>query len=176
MKLHGSLAGFGKNARVVLGLDLGLAILALICAGVVHADDAKLVRLAHEPLQDVNWVFAETPGESGVLPEGGRMMMLNFNSHDKQLRGSGPCNTLTATYEYGHELLTLGPINATQLTCGFEKEEKAFISTLASTKAYRIEGNHLILLDGEGKITMRFAGSAIDPGGVEKTPLVSEAH
>lgn len=77
---------------------------------------------------------------------------LNFQSLNLRIKGSTGCNRLMGNYKVQGSILRMSEIASTKIFCpsGGIVQEALFIEALNDTRAWRIEGNHLYLLDDKG--------------------------
>lgn len=101
-------------------------------------------------LKGTEWL-AEDIGGNGVLDI--VQSTLSIEGAGK-ISGSGGCNRYfgTVTLDAAGKI-KVGPLGATQMACvpAQMDQERKFLDALSSTRAYRIEGSKLTLLDANGK-------------------------
>lgn len=78
---------------------------------------------------------------------------LNFQSENLQLKGSTGCNRLMGKYVKQGQTLKLSDIASTKMFCpgGGIVQEAMFIEALTYTRSWRIDGQHLYLLDDKNE-------------------------
>ncbi len=123
----------------------GLALLLL----------ASGVAVAQEALPGTSWLAEDIDGK-GVIDSLQTTMKV---SRDGKLSGNAGCNSYSGTPEISGEAITIGPMAMTRMAClpAVDGQERRFLDALGETKSYRIEGDLLYFLDGEGKILIRFS-------------------
>jgi copper homeostasis protein (lipoprotein) len=107
----------------------------------------KLTRLNDTPVR----VFADQPEPYLVL-----------RSVESQVAGSGGCNRFHGGYELDGDALTFGPAGATMMSCpAGQDQEHAFLQALDLVRNWRIDGQHLELVDQQGTVLLRFEARAM---------------
>ena len=69
-----------------------------------------------------------------------------FKSEEGQVTGSAGCNSYFGSYEVNDDNLSIpGPIGATEMSCGEQKDtqEREYLSVLQAAKSYEIEDGKL---------------------------------
>lgn len=97
------------------------------------------------------WLLVELSGEP-VEPTGEeRAAHLSLDPAEGRAYGSGGCNRFTGTFELSGEELRVGPIAATRMACEEQvmRLETEFFDALASVGRYELDGETLVLLDGD---------------------------
>ena len=92
-----------------------------------------------------------------VSPVSNTKMNLEFK--DGRISGSSGCNSYFAKYTLEGKSLTFGLIGATKMHCtnpAVMEQETTFLSSLALIKTFKVEGNKLKLIDGNGKVLLTF--------------------
>ena len=75
-----------------------------------------------------------------------------FVSEDKEVNGTGGCNSYFASYDLdGSSLSIPGPIAATEMWCGDEigELERVYMEALQATESYEIRGDKLTITCGD---------------------------
>lgn len=120
----------------------------------------NLVRGASEPtppaipaLLDTMW-RAEAIGGQAVLPNAETSLTI---AADLRAGGRGGCNSYFAQADLDGETLSFSAVAGTLMACAepINRQERAFFDALGATRAYKIEGDLLFLLDGKGKELVR---------------------
>ncbi len=79
---------------------------------------------------------------------------------DGTLGGSDGCNRYMSGFTLEGDRLTIGPIATTRMACrgpaGVGEQAAAFAAALGTVTGYRIEGDELTLINGEGTPAARF--------------------
>jgi copper homeostasis protein (lipoprotein) len=103
------------------------------------------------PLENSYWKLTRLRDQGVLVAEGQREPYLILRPQDHRLSGSGGCNRMTGGYRVEGEHLTFGPVAATMMACpDGMATERAFFETLGEVRSFRIEGEHLELLDAAG--------------------------
>jgi len=92
-----------------------------------------------------------------VSPVSNTKMNLEFK--DERISGSSGCNSYFAKYTQNGNSLSFGLIGATKMYCtnpAVMEQETTFLSSLALIKTFKVEGNKLKLIDGNGKVLLTF--------------------
>lgn len=124
----------------------------LIIVNMVPAEEAVVepeVALPPPPILDVTWQ-AETIGGAPVAR--GVTSSLSIAS-DMRAGGRGGCNSWFAQAEISAERLIFSAVAATRMACQSDdatKQEDSFFAALADTRFWRLDNDHLILLDAGG--------------------------
>ena len=105
-------------------------------------------------LEGTPWVLA-----SGVDVPGWEAHAPSAQFADGRLSGSSGCNRYSADYTLDGDALTLGPAVATKMACPGTAGavETAFTGTLGRATGWRMDGEQLVLVDGEDEELLRFA-------------------
>lgn len=84
---------------------------------------------------------------------GGTEITANFDA-ESRLSGSAGCNNYSAPYEIDDSSIKIGPAIATRMACGepagIMEQEMGYLAALEMASSYKIENDHLILLDLDG--------------------------
>ncbi len=81
---------------------------------------------------------------------------------DGQASGNASCNSFGGDYTLSGDELTFGALMSTLMACFPEEvmdQEQAYLSALASTASYQVDGNTLILLDADGNVLAEFVAA-----------------
>ncbi|RYE47629.1 MAG: META domain-containing protein [Hyphomicrobiales bacterium] len=108
-----------------------------------------VVAPAPSPILDITWQ-AETIGGAPVAR--GIVSSLSIAS-DMRAGGRGGCNSWFAQAEVNAERLIFSAVAATRMACVSDeatKQEDSFFAALAATRFWRLDKDHLILLDAGG--------------------------
>ena len=121
-----------------------------ICVLIVLVITVSLIGCGGGPkFKDTTWVL-ESYSERGKLKDvmADTEITAIFNSADKQVTGSGGCNSYFGSYEVkGDDLSIPSPIGSTEMSCGDEKDaqERVYLKNLQSAESYKIEDGKLII-------------------------------
>ena len=132
---------------------LNIALTVLLLAGVPVITACQAVP---SPLEDYEWVLTSytTAGKNiSVLPD--VEVTAFFDSEEKQLSGSGGCNSYFGAYEIdGLSLNIPGPVAVTEMWCGDEigEQESVYLEALQSARSFQLERGNLIIDCGQWKL------------------------
>ncbi len=113
-------------------------------------------------LQDMYWRLTRLEGRPVRVREGGREPHLVLHGADRRLAGSTGCNQLDGTYEHDGESMSFGPIATTKMMCpDLHEQEQAMLQALARVVSWRLDGQHLELLDEGGVVLLRLEERAL---------------
>jgi uncharacterized lipoprotein YbaY/heat shock protein HslJ len=136
--------GTGEQAALVVERFLG-----------VWPGETCGARGATDPLENTWWKLTRL-GEKPVWVGEGQQEPYLILKTDR-MEGSGGCNRMTGSYTLDGEKVAFGPIATTLMACLTGAEtEKAFHEALGRAGTWKIEGQHLELLDAEGAMVARF--------------------
>jgi len=93
-----------------------------------------------------------------VSPVSSTKMTLEFK--DGRISGSSGCNSFFAKYTVEKNSMSFGLIGATKMYCsnpGVMEQEQTYFMRLDSVETYKIEGDKLKLIDGNGKTVLIFS-------------------
>ena len=127
-----------KVIKWVLALALlaGLLVTSACTAGTSDIEDVKWVLTAHGPAANT------------VSPLPDTRITVLFKSENKEVTGSGGCNTYFASYEVDGKNLTIkGPIAVTEMWCGDEigEQERIYLETFQTANNYEVDGDDLTI-------------------------------
>ena len=113
------------------------------------------------PLEGTRWQLVRVGDRPVRTPHSPRQAHLIFDAESQRVTGAGGCNRLSGAYERTGDQLTFSKMAGTMMACvdGMEAE-KAFLEALTKVKSFRIAGQGLELLDGDGKVLATFEVSA----------------
>lgn len=141
-----------RNAEPYAIDPLAPAAPILIIVNMVPADEAVVepeVAPPPPPILDITWQ-AETINGAPVAR--GVVSSLSIAS-DMRAGGRGGCNSWFAQAEVNAERLIFSAVAATRMACQSEdatKQEDSFFVALADTRFWRLDKDHLVLIDGAG--------------------------
>lgn len=150
-EISGEDAVWFRNAEPYAVDPLAPAAPILIIVNMVPADEAvvKPEVVAPPPILDITWqaeTIAGAPVTRGVVSS------LSIAS-DMRAGGRGGCNSWFAQAEVTGERLIFSAVAATRMACVSEdvtKQEDSFFAALAATRFWRVDDDHLVLLDAGG--------------------------
>jgi putative lipoprotein len=121
-----------------------------------------LQRAARPPVPDralaeTYWKLTQLGGAPVKVVANQREPSLVFHGGQGQVSGSGGCNRISGPYSAEGKSLTFGALASTRMACadGMEQED-AFFAALARVRSWRISGDGLVVLDGDGATVARF--------------------
>jgi putative lipoprotein len=140
-----------RNAEPYAIAPLAPATPILIIVNIVPADAAAVepVVVSPPPILDITWQ-AESIGGAPVTR--GVVSSLSIAA-DMRAGGRGGCNSWFAQAEISGERLIFSAVAATRMACMSDeatKQEDSFFAALAATRFWRLDKDHLILLDAAG--------------------------
>ena len=106
-------------------------------------------------LEDTQWQLETLSGVSAPLGAGDKPIDLMFMPDEQRAVGFSGCNRYFGSYALEGDAtagnpLTLGPLAGTMMACmEGDDVERDYLKVLASTTAFRIEGNTLLLMNAE---------------------------
>lgn len=154
-EISGPDAVWFRNAEPYALDPLAPAEPILIIVSIVPKDEAvvtpepEVAPPAPPPILDITWqaeTIAGAPVARGVVSS------LSIAS-DMRAGGRGGCNSWFAQAEVNAERLIFSAVAATRMACVSDdatKQEDSFFAALAATRFWRLDGDHLILLDAGG--------------------------
>ncbi len=102
--------------------------------------------------EDKRWVlksYGEADNLKDVLED--TEITATFNNEEGQVTGSAGCNSYFGSYETEDANLSIpGPIGATEMSCGEQKDtqEREYLSILQAAESYEIKGGKLTINSG----------------------------
>lgn len=87
-----------------------------------------------------------------------RPVTLTFQA-DNHVGGEAGCNGYGGTYSLNGDQLTFSYLSSTLRACAepeFMEQEQKYLSSLAQTAGYKLEGNRLVILDAKGVNLLSF--------------------
>jgi heat shock protein HslJ len=109
-------------------------------------------------LQDTYWKLLELDGKKIPLaPSHKRQIRITLASEGSRVIGFSGCNQFTGTFTHKENELRFSQMAGTMMACvgPYLGIEAKVLQMLNATTAYRIEGEHLFLLEGD-KLMARF--------------------
>lgn len=103
-------------------------------------------------LEADNWRLIEFRGEA--VPTD-KAITLTFDAGKKTIYGQAPCNNFFAGYSLFKEAehnIEISNVGATRMYCPDTEIEDGFTRDLSGVKRLKIEGERLLMLDGEGDL------------------------
>ena len=150
----------------IVHASVGLALVLALAAGCGSDDsDGEAASVEGQP-----WVLT-----SGVdLPRDVAVGKPSASFADGTMGGSTGCNRYTTSYTVDGDSLELGQIATTRMACAPPADaiERAYVAALAQVAGWRIEGEELVLVDGDDNEVLRFE-AATPVGSWEVTGFLS---
>jgi heat shock protein HslJ len=108
---------------------------------------AQTVGAAAVPLEGRDWVLTRIEGQAVAAS---RPPSLRVDGAAGKVAGFSGCNRYTGSATVSGAKLKFGPLAGTRMACvdGMELEQR-YLTLLAQTDRYRIEGDTLLLLSGD---------------------------
>ncbi len=103
-------------------------------------------------LANTRWALVRLEGVPVRVPERQREPWIQLDGRSMRVTGSGGCNRISGNYHAGRSTLQFGELISTKMACISGTEmETAFLRVLDRTRAFRIHGRSLDLLDDVGR-------------------------
>ena len=144
-----------RLALVSLPVVLALALTAG-CGGDSDATESSAASL-EGPL----WVLA-----AGIDIDGWEAVAPTATFQDGAVAGSSGCNRYNAPYTVDGDTLELGAVASTKMACPppADAVEQAYLAALETVTGWRIDGEELVLVDGDGAELLRYVPGASSEG------------
>jgi putative lipoprotein len=115
-------------------------------------------------LAGVEWRLVRLGDAPAVEQPDGKQAHFALDAEKKSLSGSTGCNRFFGGFELADGRLHLTPGGMTMMACPDElmRQEQAFLEALKAATGYRITGQTLELLEGDGRVLARFVSNAAD--------------
>ena len=144
-----------------------LIILAVVAVLVVFAGIAYAA-LTSTPsgLSQPTWTLTRlvVDGQEQMLSTT-RPATLRFLSQDRQIAGSGGCNSFGASYTLVGSQLRIGEMRTTLMACTGDdgasvmEQESHYLEAMQLVTSYRLDGSTLTLTGDGGKVSLTFRAS-----------------
>lgn len=159
-EISGEDAVWFRNAEPYPVDPLAPAAPILIIANVVPSATAVTPPAPPAPpaILDITW---QAESINGVPVARGIVSSLSIGA-DKRAGGRGGCNSWFAQADLNGERLVFSAVAATRMACASEhatKQEGSFFAALAATRFWRLDKDHLTLLDANGAALASFVKS-----------------
>lgn len=156
-----------KSQRILVMLFIVTAVVALAACGPAATEEPEGPELA-----STRWMLHTLDGRPPI-----DVTTITAEFEEDQIRGSAGCNQYFGNYEASDGELTIREIGATEMFCmepeGIMEQEQAFLTTLGTVRAYRLEGGQLEILDADGNVVLTFVAPEPEPEvGLETTQWV----
>jgi heat shock protein HslJ len=106
-----------------------------------------------------NWnLTSYSNGQGGLVSVLPNTQVTAFFDSSGRVNGSTGCNDYNGGYQAYDEVLRIGSLNTTQLTCPDDvaAQEQAFLNAMRSAAKMSIFGNQLTVRDNTGTIVLSF--------------------
>ena len=124
-----------------------LCSFAALAAVIVGCCNCRSLRKNQKPLVGTEWQLVQLGGVT-YTPETERFTLLF--GEENHLSGIGACNRISGSYTAGEKnALSIGPLAATRMACPGMEREMEFFEAVESTTRYDMDGEMLLLLDGD---------------------------
>jgi heat shock protein HslJ len=123
-------------------LALPIALLAAACSS--NGDDMPT---------DHSWMLTDIAGADGTMTTPLTIPTLAFE--DDSASGNASCNQYFGPYEIDGSSISFGPLASTQMFCGepgVMEQEAAYLDALARVDTWSMDGETLILSDGDTEL------------------------
>lgn len=150
-------------------LAVGHVAIALVLAGGIQAQ-AGLTRAqafkaqSPAPLENTRWTLISVQGKK-VERTSPRAAFIQLDPASHRLTGSGGCNQLTGGYQLEGNHLRLTGTARTMMACaGGMDVENQLVKALEDVRQWKLSGEALELLDGNGDVVARFSAGGTPEG------------
>jgi heat shock protein HslJ len=111
----------------------------------------------NEPMENTYWKLVSVGEHKAVAIDEAREAHLVLHAEDARLAGSTGCNRMMGEYERDGDRLGFGRVATTMMACPGEVMalEREFLDALDDIARWRVEGDTLTLVDGEGETLAR---------------------
>jgi putative lipoprotein len=118
--------------------------------------------VAPDALENTYWKLTTLGAKTVTVPAGKREPSLVLHPEGMRTEVFGGCNSFAGTYTLKGSELKFSALAGTLMECGDVMEtEKGFANALTETRTYRVTGQHLDLMDEQGKAVARFESRGI---------------
>lgn len=123
----------------------------------VRPGETCQTRVSHRPLRNTYWKVVRLGDSPVEAAEQQQEPHLILATDQPRVSGSGGCNRLSGAFTLDGNMLRFSGMAGTMMAClkGMEQEGR-FKDALGKAERYRIEGNHLELLDAGGAVLAQF--------------------
>lgn len=114
------------------------------------------------PLHNTYWKLVTLQGKPVSTYDQQREAHIVFAADGDRLSGSSGCNRMMGGFEHKEDQLKMTQVGGTRMACaqGMEQETE-FLKTLLVVVKYRIQGDHLDMLDANGEVVAGFDAVAL---------------
>jgi heat shock protein HslJ len=140
----------------ILAMIVGLNLAS--CASAITSDYGS-----SNTLNQTNWLLTELNNQA-VRQE--PLITLSFENN--QIAGTDGCNRYHGSYTLSADKISINKnIASTMMACPepISQQAAAYISALMETVSYKIDGQHLLLINASGKTLASFSKQSMELGG-----------
>lgn len=112
------------------------------------------------PLEGTHWRLASLGGQAVPTPAGVREIYLMLDGGQRRASGFAGCNQFFAGYTLNGSTLRFERPGATLMACPALAQEQSYLNALTTTASWRVSGERLQLLDGQGRAQAEFTARA----------------
>ncbi len=147
--------------RLMLIILAVVAVLA-VSAGIAYAALTSTPSGLSQPTWTLTRLVVD--GQEQMLSTT-RPATLRFLSQDRQIAGSGGCNSFGASYTLVGSQLRIGEMRTTLMACTGDdgasvmEQESHYLGALQLVTSYRLDGSTLTLTGDGGKVSLTFRAS-----------------
>jgi heat shock protein HslJ len=141
----------------LLGACAVLSLCAALMACATVAPAVASVSGTTASFENTYWKLVALRGKPVEVAQQQREPHLILQPAQKRMAGSGGCNRLAGSYTLDDDRVSFGRVASTRMACaqGME-QESAFLDALSAIKRWRVEGQHLDLMDERGEVIAQF--------------------
>jgi len=137
-----------------------VALVALLFGAFLAAGCARGTSTPSAPsLDGTSWTLTRLHGEQLLAKT-----EITLAFEEGQVAGKAGCNRYFGQVTVDGNKLSIGPVGSTEMYCaepeGVMDQETAFLRTLESVAAFRLENGELTFLDSAGQSLMTFSAAA----------------
>jgi heat shock protein HslJ len=123
--------------------------------GAVELRQIVIQVVVQNPLPNTSWALASMYVNQVPLPD--KTLTLAFGA-DGSLSGNGGCNTFNGPYSVSGNVLAIGPLATTLMSCGddVDQQEQTYLAALQSAATFELSGGQLVIRDAAGQEVLRF--------------------
>jgi heat shock protein HslJ len=112
---------------------------------------------AQATLENTYWKLVRLASTGVTVAGDQREPHFILHPDGKRVSGSGGCNRMAGTYTVDDDRLSFSRMAGTLMACpdGME-QERAFHEALGHVTTWRVDGENLQLLDGDGDVVLQF--------------------
>ena len=147
--------------RVIL-IILAVVAVLVVFAGIAYATLSSTPTSLTQPTWTLTRLVVD--GQDQALSTT-RPATLRFLSQNRQIAGSGGCNSFSASYTLVGSQLRVGEMRSTLMACAGEdgasvmEQEAHYLEAMQLVTSYRLDGSTLTLTGDSGKVSLTFRAS-----------------